>query len=197
MPTKTHKSAGAARMAIHGASPAEEEPVPYKRISRVNPNKGSMVDMLRLDTDDSAIDKEAAGEDGDDTDMERIAMRLDGFEMYAFLASLIAGFSFGCLNELTDALPTLNSRFPFAVSFPLSLLFSFSLIGSIFCGLYSTCVFALCSLYSKTALAERKDERMRNFLQETARFRTRGFRMFVICLMCFACNVLLLALMRL
>ena len=30
---------------------------------------------------------------------------------------------------------------------------------------------------------------MRGFLQETARFRTRGFRMFIVCLICFAGNV--------
>ena len=30
---------------------------------------------------------------------------------------------------------------------------------------------------------------VRGFLQETARFRTRGFRMFIVCLICFAGNV--------
>ena len=101
-------------------------------------------------------------------DMERIAMRLDVFEMYAFLASLTAGFSFNCLNEF-DALPEFEKRCPSRLLYyPVAFAFAFSLVASIFCGLYTTCVFALCSLYSKTALAEQNDERMRGFLQQTA-----------------------------
>ena len=88
--------------------------------------------------------------------------------MYAFLASRIAGFSFGCLNEF-DQLPSLHQRVPWWVAFPISLTFALSLVASIFCGLYATCVFALCSLYSKTALAEQKDSRMRTFLLERSR----------------------------
>lgn len=112
------------------------------------------------------------------TELDRITLRLDGFEMYAFLTSLIAGFSFSCLDGLETKLHTASPTFG-----PLLMVaFSVSLVVSIFTGLYATVIFALCSLYSKTALAEGKDQRMRVFLRETATFRTRGFRSFIICM---------------
>ena len=183
---KTHRSGGAARVAILRRAASSTCDAKARR--------GSIIDAMRFDSEEN-VPSTATPED-DNVDIERIAMRLDGFEMYAFLASLVAGFSFGCLNEF-DALPHLNKRLPWWMSYPLSVIFAFSLVASIFSGLYATCVFALCSLYSKTALAERKDARMKTFLSDTARFRTRGFRMFIGCLITFALNVLLLALMRL
>lgn len=127
----------------------------------------SLMELTRIHSVDDALLADQAGIAAP-IDMERIAMRLDGFEMYAFLASLTAGFSFNCLNEF-DALPEFEKRCPSRMLYyPVAFAFSFSLVASIFCGLYTTCVFALCSLYAKTALAEQSDARMRSFLQETA-----------------------------
>ena len=94
----------------------------------------------------------------DGTELERVAMRLDGFEMYSFLASLISGFSYGCLND-SDTRPVLREKLPNALAETVAVAYSFSMMLSIFTGLYATCVFAFCSLYSKTALAELKDDR--------------------------------------
>lgn len=147
--TRTHRSAGASRIAALKRAGSSIIANLQQR------GRHGSIASLRCDSDfDDA--PELAKEEA--LDIERIAMRLDGFEMYAFLASLIAGFSFGCLNEF-DAMATLQSRFAWWVSFPITLVFACSLIASTFCGLYATCVFALCSLYSKTALAECKDAR--------------------------------------
>ena len=163
--TSTHRSGAASRLAAMKHAREEREEAEEERSKRrsmrysmrqsirQSMRQRSVADAMRVDSVDE--DEEQMG---NEVDIERIAMRLDGFEMYAFLASLIAGFSFGCLNEF-DALPAMQQRLPFYVSFPISLVFAFSLVASIFCGLYATCVFALCSLYSKTALAEQKDER--------------------------------------
>ena len=94
----------------------------------------------------------------DGTELERVAMRLDGFEMYSFLASLISGFSYACLND-SDTRPVLREKLPIALAESIAVGYSFSMMLSIFTGLYATCVFAFCSLYSKTALAELKDSR--------------------------------------
>ena len=191
----THRSGGAARVAALKRA-ASANSMPHRS------HRPSLIDCIRTDSNSNLVDENgraggnAAHTDHEQVDIERIAMRLDGFEMYAFLASLVAGFSFGCLNDV-DALPSLKERVPAFMCYTASLTFALSLVCSIFSGLYATCVFALCSLYSKTALAEAKDARMRQFLHDTARFRTRGFRMFILCLITFAINVVLLALMRL
>ena len=148
--------------------------------------------VLRMDSAESIV----AGDTQEST-LERLAMRLDGFEMYAFLSSLIAGFSYGALSELGGAVSNAEENLPALLARPFSLLFALTLVASIFSGLYATCVFALCSLYSKTALAENKDSRMTAFLQRTARYRTRGFRYFITSLITFAFSVLQLAVMRL
>ena len=105
-------------------------------------------------------------------ELDRVALRLDGFEMYSFLASLISGFSYGCLNDF-DPRAGLREKLDERYCDALSLLFSLSMVFSIFSGLYATCIFALCSLYSKTALAEHKDAAC-GFLRDTAQFRTRA-----------------------
>ena len=147
----------------------------------------SFRDALQMDSPDgrSADGSSDAADNqapvvSDPVELDRVTLRLDGFEMYAFLTSLIAGFSFSCLDGLETWAKTSTS--PKFVSELLMVVFSLSLMISIFSGLYATVVFALCSLYSKTALAEGKDQRMRDFLRETATFRTRGFRSFIICM---------------
>lgn len=121
----------------------------------------SVRQLVRMDSaDDLVVASKREEENPPPLELDRVAMRLDGFEMYSFLASLISGFSYGCLAEF-DANEAFKAKLPPPLCDLLSLCFVVTMMASIFCGLYSTCVFALCSLYSKTALAELKDGRMR------------------------------------
>ncbi|KAL1512316.1 hypothetical protein AB1Y20_005578 [Prymnesium parvum] len=122
------------------------------------------------------------------TSLERCALRLDGFEMYAFVASMAAGFSFSGLDTLGGL-----EHWPALLVLP----FAASVVVSIFSGLFATLVFCLCSLYSKTALAEGKDLRMHTFLHSTAHFRAHGFHHFTLSVFCFAVNVIFTAFAKL
>ena len=173
----------------------------------------SVATVMRMDSADSVVDASAdltselehqAAQPGCvaqrpqvGADLDRLAMRLDGFEMYAFLASLISGSAYGCLSEFEDMSFRSLQIFPPALAWLISFAFALSLTLSILSSLYATCIFALCSLYSKTALAEMKDDRMSTFLRATAIYRTRGFRYFILSLITFALSVLFVAFLRL
>ena len=121
--THTHKSGGASRLTAlrRAGSQVFDNPAPKRR---------SLIETIRADS--MELEKAPASTPAQHSaplDIERIAMRLDGFEMYAFLASLIAGFSFGCLDEY-NTMPSLGERFPLVVSYPISLAFSISLVAS-------------------------------------------------------------------
>ena len=124
-----------------------------KLMTNLSKSSVKFMDSLRLDSKHelSAKQKRKRAENS----LERTSMRLDGFEMYAFVASLAAGFSFSGLDTLGSL-----EHWPEILILP----FSASVVISIFSGLYSTLIFCLCSLYSKTALAEGKDLRMATFL---------------------------------
>ena len=103
---------------------------------------------MRMDTQDGTGHTAAAPANEDPPEaleLDRVALRLDGFEMYSFLASMIAGFTYGCLTEI-DVLQELNQKLPSHIAACLAFAFSFNTMLSIQCGIYSTCVFALCSL---------------------------------------------------
>lgn len=127
------------------------------------------VSAMRLDSAADAMFE-------DELELDRATLRLDGFEMYAFVASMTAGFSFSALDALSGV-----EHWPW----PIALTFAISMIVSIFTGIYATLTFALCSLYAKTALAEGKDDRMVDFLRATAGHRARGFQYFLLSIFCF------------
>ena len=136
----------------------------------------STVDSIRMDSP-ARNDEQLAGStasasaanasNDNELELDRVTLRLDGFEMYAFVASMTAGFSFSALDALSCV-----EHWPW----PISLLFATSMVVSIFTGIFATLTFALCSLYAKTALAESKDERMYAFLKRTAPRTASGTR---------------------
>lgn len=195
----SHKSAGGARLStLHRLRRAGDRVITLNRLAS---DASQISSVVQMDSSNTVLPR-SKGELHDEFDemesceLDRVALRLDGFEMYSFLASLISGFSYGCLNDF-DPRAGLREKLDERYCDALSLLFSLSMVFSIFSGLYATCIFALCSLYSKTALAEHKDGRMRAFLRDTAQFRTRGFRAFIVSLITFALNVVLILFVRL
>ena len=59
-------------------------------------------------------------------------------------------------------------------------------------GIYATVIFALCSLYGKTALGLNKDQMYEYFMSETVPQRRRAFKAFTASLLIFCIQVVLL-----
>ena len=95
---------------------------------------------------------------------DRIALRLDGLEMYALIMSLVTGYAINAIelvraDQLADLPPPL--RWAYTVSVPLTAL----------SGLYAIIIFALCSMYAKTALGYHRDDAMARAPRGTPRHR--------------------------
>jgi len=110
-------------------------------------------------------------ENVDDT-LERSILRIDGLEMYALVMATIAGFSFSAMESVTRE--ELNN-----VGFIWRLGFGVSVCTATLLSLYSTVIFALSSLYAKTALGMRRDIEYSAFLERTKDLRLYGFYAFV------------------
>jgi|OM-RGC.v1.029716817 hypothetical protein len=59
-------------------------------------------------------------------------------------------------------------------------IFSVAIMTSVLAGIYTTVVFTLLTIYSKSALGLGKDTTFMNFLAATTRYRRTGFRMFLL-----------------
>merc|ERR1719483_1369394 len=93
-------------------------------------------------------------------DFERNILRIDGLEMYALVMATIAGFSFSAMESVTRE-EVKRVGFFWRLAFGISTCLSFVL------SLYSTVIFALSSLYAKTALGLHKDIEYNAFLLRT------------------------------
>lgn len=105
-------------------------------------------------------------------DFERNILRIDGLEMYALVMATIAGFSFSAMESVTRE-EVKRVGFFWRLAFGISTCLSFVL------SLYSTVIFALSSLYAKTALGLHKDIEYDAFLLRTQKLRIYGFHAFI------------------
>ena len=111
----------------------------------------------------------------DDVTINRISLRLDGFESYSVLGALVLGFA---LNNLTAVTSEEFNGVPWLVTFVFVVL---SVITS-FASMYTLMVFALCSLYGKTSLGIKNDQGYSTFIVQTAPFRELAFITFMVSL---------------
>ena len=121
--------------------------------------------------------------------LERSAIRLDGIEIYSVIGALQAGTSVGLMQEV--GLNTLVDPFSYQgqdidlVWTILSTVFLISGTVATLGGIYSTVIFALCSLYGKTALGMDRDRMYVYFMKNTGELRKRAFTGFTTSLLLF------------
>mmetsp|Transcript_27629 Transcript_27629/g.91410 ORF Transcript_27629/g.91410 Transcript_27629/m.91410 type:complete len:286 (+) Transcript_27629:89-946(+) len=118
---------------------------------------------------------------------DRVALRLDGLEMYALIMSLVTGDAINAIelvraDQLADLAPPL--RWAYAASAP----------PTAPSGLYAIIIFALCSMYAKTALGYHRDEAMVIFMHDTAAYRQRAFYAFLASMSSFSVTILVVRL---
>ena len=122
-------------------------------------------------------------------DLERSAIRLDGIEIYSVIGALQAGTSVGLMQEvgintLIDPLSAQVKEFDM-VWMCLSTIFLLCGTAATLGGIYSTVIFALCSLYGKTALGMNRDRMYVHFMKKTGDLRRRAFSGFTSSLLLF------------
>ena len=125
-------------------------------------------------------------------DINRVKIRLEGLSSYGVISALLMNAALrlfsGTSKNLSssskqqdDANANINKR---GVNVA-KIVFMVSVVSSILAGSYSTVVFSLLGLYSKTALGMGLDENFIRFFKETAGIRQNGFDAFVVALVSF------------
>ena len=119
-------------------------------------------------------------------DINRVMIRLEGLSSYGVISALIMNaalqlFSGTSKTLSKEASTNINKR---GVNVA-KIVFMVSVISSILAGSYSTVVFSLLGLYSKTALGMGRDENFIRFFKGTAGIRQNGFDAFVVALVSF------------
>jgi len=117
-------------------------------------------------------------------DIGRVRMRLEGLQAYATLCALLTN---GCLRlyssvkvPKSEAMEGTNESTRIALD-----VFLLSIIVSVLFGSYTTVVFGLLALYSKTALGRGYDQQFLAFWAATAELRESGFHSFLYSLVSF------------
>ena len=125
----------------------------------------------------------------DDHSLERAALRLDGLEIYAVVGALQAGTSVAMMQDLNgfEATPSAESASLTTVLATELIRFAFLICGvaATLGGIYATVIFALCSMYGKTALGMHRDRMYDYFMQATGQQRFRAFQAFTTSLLLF------------
>lgn len=112
-------------------------------------------------------------------DINRVRMRLEGLASYATLCALLAN---GCLRLYSSVNHETTSSVKKNRAYDAFYLF---IIISILSGSYTTVVFTLLALFSKTALGRGYDEQFLEFWAATTGLRESGLEAFLASLVCF------------
>jgi hypothetical protein len=127
-------------------------------------------------------------------DFFRQMARLESMDSYVLVSTLTASMSFGCLLGFQPSAAATNA----AKTVTMALLHTglcqtIQVVSglSALCGLYSTLIFSLTILYSKSALGAERDREYDKFIKRTVKARVRGFRSFTLSMGLFAMDALL------
>jgi hypothetical protein len=116
-------------------------------------------------------------------EISRIGLRLDGLNSYAVISTLLMNACLGLYSSTRTQLKDISHD---TVSQKVAkVMFMFSTVISIFSSSYTTVVFTLLGLYSKTALGSSQDGPFLEFFAQTAIFRQLAFTAFCISLVSF------------
>lgn len=121
-------------------------------------------------------------------DFFRQSTRIQAWDSYVLVSVLCTSISYGALQNFSIAD---DHRGIFLYESIILNLVHVVAGVAVLAGLYSTMVFSLCILYSKTALGLEKDPNFDSFLDNTGEYRLKAFYAFSWSLACFAVLVVL------
>jgi hypothetical protein len=124
-------------------------------------------------------------------DLARTSIRLESLNSYAIIAALLLNATL----KLYTMTPKQTDSSHHKLENIARLIFVLSAGLSMICGAYTTVVFSLLGLYSKTALGLGRDQVFLQFFAATAQVRQQGFNSFLTALLsfevCFVASLLL------
>jgi len=125
-------------------------------------------------------------------DLDRVKIRLDGLSSYGVVTALIMNAGLRLYSATPKKMGTESGPDDSAddkrrqkIENFTKVLFGFSVVASILAGAYTTVVFSLLGLYSKTALGLRRDLQYLEFISSTAQIRETAFDSFLLSLVAF------------
>jgi hypothetical protein len=145
-------------------------------------NNATLIRRQRYDEErDCSHPQQQRRDENDSINLERAALRLDGFEVYVLVSVITSTSSYGFIVE--SGQQHANSVLDVAV-------LSISTISTLL-GMYSALIFSLSVLYGKTALGMNQDDKYFDFLDATSDQRVRAFQAFCASLLTFCLQVVL------
>ena len=111
--------------------------------------------------------------------LDRTLIRLEGLGSYASISTLILN---AALSLLSSTPKTLDGRKQEDAA---KILFLSLILATVICGSYTTVVFSLLTLYSKTSLGMGMDEEFVEFFAATDQIRQTGYASFVATILSF------------
>mmetsp|Transcript_5980 Transcript_5980/g.8836 ORF Transcript_5980/g.8836 Transcript_5980/m.8836 type:complete len:367 (+) Transcript_5980:22-1122(+) len=177
---------------------------PIVRKSKPLYDRRSQMELLKgkssnVSTSGGANDSDESGEESDEDEglnVERVAIRLDGVEVYAVvsaitLATAVTGFEMITdVHSKNDWQKYVDNRDVYNI---------FIIAGNILCGsvgivagLHACIIFSLILMYGRTAIGLSHDESYDTFFQNTAMQRLRGFQKFLLSMYAFMVQVIIL-----
>jgi hypothetical protein len=127
-------------------------------------------------------------------DFFRQMARLESMDSYVLVSTLTASMSFGCLLGFQPSAAATNAaKTATQALLHTGLCQTIQVVSglSALCGLYSTLIFSLTILYSKSALGAERDREYDKFIKRTVKARVRGFRSFTLSMGLFAMDAML------
>lgn len=123
----------------------------------------------------------------DALNLQRVEIRLEGLQSYGVVTALLMNAVLGLYSMTPKDLKPGDTR----VNNIAKAVFTLFCIFSVVSGTYTTVVFSLLSLYSKSAIGVGQDRAYLEFLRATAMFRKIAFDTFLICLLTFKLSFVL------
>ena len=140
---------------------------------------GHVVPWLALRA--GAVVAAAAGGGSNVFDLTRVRIRLEGLQSYGVVTALLMNAVLRLYSMTPRQLKPGDTR----INNVTKAVFTVFCIISVLCGAYTTVVFSLLGLYSKSAIGMGHDQAFLDFLKATASFRKLAFDAFLTCLLSF------------
>mmetsp|Transcript_15703 Transcript_15703/g.21819 ORF Transcript_15703/g.21819 Transcript_15703/m.21819 type:complete len:218 (+) Transcript_15703:183-836(+) len=118
-------------------------------------------------------------------DLNRVRIRLEGLSSYGVISSLLMNATLGIFGMTREKIIKKEDS---TVDRTVKTIFLSLVSLSIITGFYTTIVFTLLVLYSKTALGMANDDAFLKFFSQTAHARQTGFQSFIVSLVSFTAS---------
>jgi hypothetical protein len=146
---------------------------------------------IENDEDSSSSQEEESSQSESQPNVERCTVRLDGLEVYAVVSALTCATLYQCFESFESVDWILLYKEWRFVELVVDAIFLASSATGIICGLHSTLVFSLMTMYGRTAIGMGRDDAFLTFFQNTGKQRFRGFQTFLWSLYSFLVQVVI------